>query len=496
MKPKDDLFLLIRSMSKNEKGYFTKFARMHSSTDGNYIRLFNLLDAMEVYDETAVKKAFEGEKFIKQLGVTKNHLFKLILRTLSSYHRENIPDLHIYHLLAEERILRSRKISDTNNVQLKKAAAIVEQFGEAQFIPLIQWVKYAQNPSHMFQDLNDVEFAEWKGEFIKAAEHQLQDMQYTVLQMEITRHIVSNNKAGDENTRKALDMVVANPLMQHEPEHLSVRTRVSYWETWARYYQAVDNMEGYTIAYQATYELLERQSSEYLQDNINVYISAIYTLCVVRLSSGQLPEAMQLLNKLKSVDASHNPTVDLLKQRCQIELELEYIQLFGKRGEVIVFEGRCRTILDKVYADDIHFNKGGIRISMGIALMLDSAPAVALDYLNWLLNDNSFATYNYFPMCWYWSILAHNELGNKELIPSLASAAMRNLKKHLAINPIEQQLLKGLAKLSKTNTRKAEQEQLATIRENLQQGVATLSQENQPHYKEMLKWFGQKLSIA
>ena len=89
MKVSDDLFQLIKSMSKSEKGYFKKFASKHTIGEKNiYVKLFDAMDRIDEYNELLIKKKFAGEKFADKLYSTKNYLFNLILKALSSYHAE------------------------------------------------------------------------------------------------------------------------------------------------------------------------------------------------------------------------------------------------------------------------------------------------------------------------------------------------------------------------------------------------------------------------
>ncbi len=87
MKPSNELFDLIKSLTKSEKRFF-KLQSALQSGDKNYVRLFDLIDKMSEYDEENVKKTFKGEKFIKHLPSEKNHLYKLILKALRSYYGE------------------------------------------------------------------------------------------------------------------------------------------------------------------------------------------------------------------------------------------------------------------------------------------------------------------------------------------------------------------------------------------------------------------------
>ena len=88
MKPSTELHDLIKSLTKSEKRFF----KLHSSLqagDKNYLRIFDSIDKQKVYDEEAIKKQFANERFIKHLPSEKNHLYKLILKALRSYHAES-----------------------------------------------------------------------------------------------------------------------------------------------------------------------------------------------------------------------------------------------------------------------------------------------------------------------------------------------------------------------------------------------------------------------
>ena len=54
---KEQLFALIKSLTKAEKRYFKLFASVNN-TDANYILLFDAIDAQDVYDEKRIKEKF------------------------------------------------------------------------------------------------------------------------------------------------------------------------------------------------------------------------------------------------------------------------------------------------------------------------------------------------------------------------------------------------------------------------------------------------------
>jgi hypothetical protein len=72
---KENLFVLIKSLSKSEKRQFKLYVgRMDSNQDSKFLILFNLLDKMDVYDEKIIlKKGFVSKQ---QLSNLKAHLYQ------------------------------------------------------------------------------------------------------------------------------------------------------------------------------------------------------------------------------------------------------------------------------------------------------------------------------------------------------------------------------------------------------------------------------------
>lgn len=78
---KDNLFVLIQSLSRSEKRQFKLYAnRLDFNSDAKFISLFNLLDKMNDYDEQAILKSKIVTK--QQLSNLKAHLYKQILVSL------------------------------------------------------------------------------------------------------------------------------------------------------------------------------------------------------------------------------------------------------------------------------------------------------------------------------------------------------------------------------------------------------------------------------
>ncbi|GLB52284.1 hypothetical protein NBRC110019_13230 [Neptunitalea chrysea] len=78
---KDNLFILIKSLSKSEKRQFKLYVnRLGVNANAKFLALFNLLDKLKTYDENTILKSDIVKK--QQLSNLKAHLYKQILVSL------------------------------------------------------------------------------------------------------------------------------------------------------------------------------------------------------------------------------------------------------------------------------------------------------------------------------------------------------------------------------------------------------------------------------
>ncbi len=78
---KDNLFVLIKSLSKSEKRQFKLYVgRLGVNEDSKFLQLFNILEKLQAYDEAAILKSGIVKK--QQLSNLKAHLYKQILISL------------------------------------------------------------------------------------------------------------------------------------------------------------------------------------------------------------------------------------------------------------------------------------------------------------------------------------------------------------------------------------------------------------------------------
>src|SRR6185503_9961139 len=123
MKQPNDLFDLVKSLDKNEKRFISMFASVQAG-EKKYMKLFEVIDKQEKYDEGKIKARFKGEKFINQLTFTKNYLYNFILRGLNIYHSQSSVDAQLKEMIRSAELLLERSLLKQSRSLLQKAREI------------------------------------------------------------------------------------------------------------------------------------------------------------------------------------------------------------------------------------------------------------------------------------------------------------------------------------------------------------------------------------
>ena len=103
----EQLFTIIKSLTKAEKRNFRLYVqRLQSNEDVMYVRLFDLLDKLEEYDESYVLDKM-GDMPKAQFVNIKRHLYTQVLKSLRLIH-ENIESIKVREQIDFAHILYSK----------------------------------------------------------------------------------------------------------------------------------------------------------------------------------------------------------------------------------------------------------------------------------------------------------------------------------------------------------------------------------------------------
>ncbi|MEX2594490.1 MAG: hypothetical protein WD426_17100 [Anditalea sp.] len=126
-KEKDYLFILIKSLSQAEKRSFKLYVqRFESNENAKFIKLFDIMDKLEIYDEQLILKKAPVTK--KQLANMKAHLYKQVLVGLRLIYADQNVELQLNEQIDFARILYNKGLYQQSLKLLAKAKTIAGRY--------------------------------------------------------------------------------------------------------------------------------------------------------------------------------------------------------------------------------------------------------------------------------------------------------------------------------------------------------------------------------
>ena len=124
----DRLHALIRSMTGPEKGHFKRYAYKSERKNQRYLALFDALDRQGRYDEQALVLELAEEAESLRLPAIKQHLYRMLLRTLLEYHSSKDPVDRMLQYIREARLLLNRGMIEAAKDKWKQACKHLERY--------------------------------------------------------------------------------------------------------------------------------------------------------------------------------------------------------------------------------------------------------------------------------------------------------------------------------------------------------------------------------
>lgn len=279
MVKKDQLFILIKSLTKTEKRHFKLFVGKEKETV--YLRLFDAIASQKAYDELKIRKEFAGQAFLKQLHVTKNYLKGLILQSLKTYHSNISKETEVIELVRNIEVLFHKELIDQCQNEITK----VEKLCRDQ-----------QLYSHLLLVLN------WKRKLIQSKEPNAYDkFEYLSNQnfkiLDILSNQVHNHQIGIELAKNG----PGNPKkidISRLQTPMSLDSKVSWYN--AKYLYNLQNGEP-ELAKNTLADLLIYLESEeqIIFEKAGLFISTANNLIGFLIYTKQIDEALQRIAKTK-----------------------------------------------------------------------------------------------------------------------------------------------------------------------------------------------------
>jgi tetratricopeptide (TPR) repeat protein len=423
MKPTHDLFDLVHSLTKSEKRFFKLQSTMQAG-EKNYVRIFDLLDKMEFYDEDTVKNTFKGELFLKHLPSEKNHLFKLILKSLRSYHGENSIRNIVKQALRNVEILHKKGLHEECKKELKRAKKLAVSYEFFYYLfEIISWQK-----TLLEEDYENGDFTQSIDELAEEEAHVLVSLQnladYQVIYGKVNAIFRSGGFTPSIIHEQMLSDILKSNLLDNGSNVKSIRASCIRLYSLGFCSIAENNIEKAADYFTEVIALFEVH--EWLRDDkAKRYLRALGQLLTCKVLLNDRAGATDLFKKVEGLEELENfQSPDLMAFRFRIlkQIQVEMALMFDQKiqsDELFNSIKETKNLLSKEFEMMMRYRLALYEFACG-------AHQRSLKHVNEIINNsNKELRQDINGHVRVMNILIHLSLGNQDLVEYALKSTIR-----------------------------------------------------------------------
>lgn len=452
MKPSTELFKLVKSLTKSEKRFF-KLSSSLQSGEKNYLKIFDYIERQSSYDENALKAEFGDQTFIKHLPSEKNHLYKLILKSLRSYYSEQSISSSLKQEIKNVEILYNKALYKECEKFVGRAKQTAKRYEKFYYwFELIGWEKKLLESAY-----ESGEFSTDLDELVEEEERVIAKLrnlaEYTVIYSKINLIFRSGGFTRNEKERKVVEDIADYHLIKGKNTALSTKAAsICYY------------IKGLCAAtnrnYKDSFQFFNR-TREILDDNPYIkldtgqrYVNTLFHLLRCHIDNSEFDQAQSLIADIRglhgkkgfnSVDISvrifsntYNQELVLLHSMGEFQKSVELIADIEKQQ--VTYAGKISKEMEVL----LTYNKAYSYFGTG-------EYKKALQYINEVLNDNEQnLRQDIYSFSRLFNIVIHYELENYDFLEYVVKSTNRYLSKQERDYQVENVCIKNIRKLAKT----------------------------------------------
>lgn len=451
MKPSNELFDLISSLSKSEKRFFKLNSSLQSG-EKNYLKLFDYIEKHSTYDEAALKKHFQYEKFIKHLPSEKNHLYKLILKSLRAYYADHSIKSQLKQEIKNVEILYQKALYKECNKFLKRAKKVAIEYEKFYYsFELINWEKKL-----MEEDFESGQFNHNLDELIQEETEVIEKLrnlaEYHILYSKINYVFRSGGFTRNEEERKVVAEIADHHLIKGKNTAISTRATSICYYTKGLCAASIRDYDDALVNFKKAKLVLDK-NPKIKNDLQNRYIYILNFLMQCYIDINDFERAQNLIDEIKDLNTNkHYRSLDS-KVKIFTSHTIGSLTLFNRKGEFYKALNIFKSIEEEMGFFEDKLNKEKVLLlnyNKAYALFATDKFKDALKIINDILNDNEKQLrQDIYSFSRIFNLVIHYELNNFNFIEYDSKSTSRYLNKHEKDYKIEKVFMKYIKKLAK-----------------------------------------------
>jgi hypothetical protein len=444
--PSNELFELIKSLSKTEKRYFKVYLENNSFTNEHiYLKLFDGINEQKEYNEDSIKHLLKQNQQRKNFKKIKLNLSIIILKCLDLYHSETAFEsifknqFKIIHILYQKGLYNQCR---KNIYRLKKQLLLYERNSE-----IIEICRFEKRlPVYKKSTATAICLME------KEAINNLNvEISIKNLSDKVFETIKINEHERDPENRKKYKTLLRSPLLNRKEIPASFRARYYYYNAFSFIYSVLNLQEECYRSRKIQLSMFKKHPQQVTQYP-ELHISSLHNFLISCFLTKRIKEYYIYLNEMKKMEEKYNKmgNARLATSIFVFAANHEFTSLgyLGQFERVYKLAPQLEEKL-KQYAD-------GVSIQIQLTLYYGVAYAFfgagdytkALVWINKIINHpkvelrhdiQSFAR--------ILNLIIHYEMGNTDFLDSTNRAAQRFINKRGRLYKYESLILNFIKKI-------------------------------------------------
>lgn len=456
------------------------------SGDKNYLKIFDYIEAQPRYDEEELKDEFKNETFVKHLPSEKNHLYKLILKSLRAYYSEQSVSSILKQEIKNVEILYNKALYRECEKFVSRAKDVARDHEKFYYwFELLSWEKKLLEEAY--------ESGEFSGNLDKLIEEEemviakLRNLaEYQVIYSKINLVFRSGGFTRNETESQVVDAIADYHLIKGKNTALSTRASSMCFYIKGLCAATNRNFEDSYQFFNRTREILDK-NPKIKADSGQRYVMTLSHLLRCYIDGKNFEKAQGLIKDLRSLEGtkgfnSTDITVRIFTSTYNLELALMHAMGDYEKSVELVskIEELQEGFGDKVSKEQeilLTYNKANSYFGVGDFKK-------ALHYINIVLNDNEQnLRQDIYSFARLFNLVLHYELENYDFLDYVIKSTNRYFSKQERDFEVESVCIKHIKKLAKCAT----QTERLTELQNMKSDLDLLLQDH--HERVVLEYF-------
>ena len=496
MKPSVELFKLVKSLSKSEKRFF-KLSSSLQSGEKNYLKIFDFIEGQSEYDEEALKDEFKNEVFIKHLPSEKNHLYKLILKSLRSYYSEQSVSSILKQELKNIEILYSKALYKECEKFVSRAKKIARENEKFYYwFELLAWEKRLMEEA--FEEgvfTNDLDALMREEEEVIAKLRNLAE--YHIIYSKINYIFRSGGFTRNEAEQRVVEEIADYHLIKGKNTALSTRASSICYYIKGLCAATNRNYDDSFQFFNRTREILDRNPL-IKADLAQRYVLTLSHLLRCYIDDRDFEKARKLIDDMRALNGKkgfNSIDIEVRIFTNSYNMELVMLQRQGKFEDSVSLISEIEE-KEQAYADKINKEQQVLfTYHKAISYFGIGDYKKALSFVNEVLNDNEQnLRQDIYSFARIFNLVLHYELENYDFLEYVVKSTNRYLSKQGRDFEAENRIIKYIRKLAKVNSAVDKQEIFMALKQELDEVLDDHHEKVLLEYFDIQAWINSKIN--